>query len=967
MTPERWKRIEELYHQALARERGERELFLCEACAGDEQLHREVQSLLGDTGEADGFLERPALEVAARGYVSTVMLDLTGRKLGRYQVLSRLGRGGMGEVYRARDTRLAREVALKVLSPESVADPERRRRFEQEARAASALNHPNIITIYDISSDRGVDFIAMEFVPGKTLAHLIGRKGLPIGEALRCAVQIADALARAHARGIIHRDLKPTNIMVTEKSRVKVLDFGLAKLTERTGSGEDASNRSVTPMTEEGTILGTLAYMSPEQAQGQPVDARSDIFSFGSVLYEMLTGRRAFQEDNQVSTLAAIIKDEPKPVRELVQEIPSELERLIAHCMRKDPERRFQHMDDVRSLLEELKEESESGRLAAASPVPRRLRRKLVWSLALVGVLGLAVLMFWLLRPGPQAAPLQAVPLTTYPGEECYPSFSPDGNQVAFVWDGERQDNRDIYVKLIGGPEKPLRLTTDSASDLSPAWSPDGRYVAFLREQAGAGHNSSVLLVPAIGGPERLVTELGVPLDAPAGLRTSILRIAPFPLLAWASGGKSLIIADHRSRAEPLGLFVVSVETGEKRRLTSPPAGSIGDGAPAVSPDGRSLIFSRAEGLTVSDFYRLPLTADLRAAGEPQRLTSSKAWNVSPAWLPGGREFVFAKGSWFVGPFSLWRMVVSASGAPRRLTAAGEKSAWPAVSAKGDRLVFSRALSDNNIWRVPLHSDTVAGAPEKFVSSTRDEGIPQYSPDGRKIVFTSDRSGVLEVWVCDADGSSPVQLTSLGVGMTGSPHWSPDGKQIVFDSNASGHFEVYVVRAAGGSPRRLTTDPAGSGVASFSRDGRQIYFASRRSGSEKVWKMPAEGGEPIQVTRGVGTGPSVSPDGTLIYYQKAGQLWSVPVTGGQGVKVLDSVAFLNYAVTERGIYFIPVCGGARCASIQFFDLATRTTTPVVATGESLEVGLTVSPDRKFLLYTQVDQSGSDLMLVENFR
>jgi Tol biopolymer transport system component len=312
-------------------------------------------------------------------------------------------------------------------------------------------------------------------------------------------------------------------------------------------------------------------------------------------------------------------------------------------------------------------------------------------------------------------------------------------------------------------------------------------------------------------------------------------------------------------------------------------------------------------------------------------------------------------------------MVVSASGAPRRLTAAGEKSAWPAVSAKGDRLVFSRALSDNNIWRVPLHSDTVAGAPEKFVSSTRDEGIPQYSPDGRKIVFTSDRSGVLEVWVCDADGSSPVQLTSLGVGMTGSPHWSPDGKQIVFDSNASGHFEVYVVRAAGGSPRRLTTDPAGSGVASFSRDGRQIYFASRRSGSEKVWKMPAEGGEPIQVTRGVGTGPSVSPDGTLIYYQKAGQLWSVPVTGGQGVKVLDSVAFLNYAVTERGIYFIPVCGGARCASIQFFDLATRTTTPVVATGESLEVGLTVSPDRKFLLYTQVDQSGSDLMLVENFR
>src|SRR5580765_4188598 len=286
---------------------------------------------------------------------------MIGKTISHYRILEKLGEGGMGVVYKARDTHLDRLVALKVLPPEKVADPERKRRFVQEAKAASALNHPNIITIHDIASENDIDFIVMEYVQGKTLDQLIPRKGLRLNETLRFAVQMADALAKAHSAGIIHRDLKPTNVMVTDDGLVKVLDFGLAKLTEVSNS-EEASTRTLRHETDEGTIVGTVSYMSPEQAEGKKVDARSDIFSFGSVLYEMVTGRRAFHGDSKLSTLSAILKEDPNPVSSIVPDVPRDLEKIISRCLRKDAERRFQTMADLRVALEELKEESESGK-----------------------------------------------------------------------------------------------------------------------------------------------------------------------------------------------------------------------------------------------------------------------------------------------------------------------------------------------------------------------------------------------------------------------------------------------------------------------------------------------------------------------------------------------------------------------------------------------------------------------------
>src|SRR5215475_10881591 len=303
----RWEQIEKLCQSALELEESRRAAFLEEACAGDEGLRQEVESLLRFEGRGDRFIEEPALEVAAKMISPEKPESLLGQQLGSYQILSLLGAGGMGVVYKGRDIRLNRSVAIKVLPRDKMSDPERKRRFIQEAKAASALNHPNIITIYDIGSEGGIDFIVMEYVSGKSLDQLIPPKGMRLNQVLKLAVQIADAMAKAHSAGIIHRDLKPGNVMVSDDDRVKVLDFGLAKLTEVSETGEEAT-RTLQSQTEEEMIIGTLSYMSPEQADGKKIDARSDIFSFGSVLYEMVTGQKAFQGDSKMSTIAATLK-----------------------------------------------------------------------------------------------------------------------------------------------------------------------------------------------------------------------------------------------------------------------------------------------------------------------------------------------------------------------------------------------------------------------------------------------------------------------------------------------------------------------------------------------------------------------------------------------------------------------------------------------------------------------------------
>ena len=895
---------------------------------------------------------------------------MVGRTISHYEIIEKLGEGGMGVVYKARDKHLDRFVAIKVLPPEKVADAERKRRFVQEAKSASALNHPNIVTIHDISSENGLDFIAMEYVPGKALNQLIARKGLPLAEVLKYAVQIADALAAAHAAGIIHRDLKPGNVMVSgapERSGyVKVLDFGLAKLTDKVDSSDreftETMQNDDTPASGEGTIVGTVSYMSPEQAEGKKVDARSDIFSFGALLYEMVTGRRAFQGDSRLSTLSAVLREEPKPASQIVEGLPRELERIIARCLRKSPERRSQTMADLKVALQELKEESDSGSLSAVPTRQQRPGRRLAWAGVILAAFTLGVVALWLMRsPGkpPQAA-LNPVPLTTYPGIQARPSFSPDGNQVAFVWNGEKQDNDDIYVKMIGTNGPPLRLTTDAAPDHGPAWSPDGRFIAFLRRLPSG--KTAVMMIPAIGGLERKVAEIFHSGGRPA----------------WSPDGNWLAITERDSEAEPFALSLLSVETGEKRRLTSPPKEFFSDFDPAFSPDGRSLAFSRSidpKSPGLSDLYLLALSDGWKPAGEPRQITFGSQGAEESAWTVDGREIVYSVGS--MVPRGLWRIAVSGHAVgraePQRLPDVGNDAYQPAISRSGHRLAYANWLHHSSIWRMaaPGLEGRPLNQPTPLISSTRDDRAPQFSPDGQKIAFESIRSGSLEVWVCDADGSNAVQLTSFGGPDVTTPRWSPDGGRIVFDSNAAGEFDIYVVGVNGGKPQRMTTDPANDGNPSWSHDGRRIYFDSARAGAQQVWKISASGGEAVQITKDGGYAPLESPDGKFLYYTKAlfsTSLWKIPIEGGEASKVLEGLDYYqNIAIVGSGLYFVPDRNTTRDSSIQFLSFATNKISNLATFEKSPVMGLTVSPDGPWILYGLEQQSGSELMLVENFR
>jgi eukaryotic-like serine/threonine-protein kinase len=865
-------------------------------------------------------------------------------------------------------TAIFRLVAIKVLPAERVADPDSKRRFVQEAKAASALNHPNIVTIYDIDQADGVYFIAMEFVAGKPLDRLIPRQGLGLNSMLKYAVQVADALAAAHAAGIVHRDLKPGNLIVTDKDLVKVLDFGLAKLTEAPPIAESEGEETILIIrqdrTEEGVILGTVSYMSPEQAEGKPIDSRSDIFSLGSVIYEMATGRKAFQAETRLSTLTAILRDEPKRASEIVESLPREVERIISRCLRKELNRRFQNMHDLKVELEELKEESESGKLLAPARTSGRTRHwNPVWLAGLVALLLVGALVAWFFRPIPKApaVDLAAVPLTSYPGTEDFPTFSPDGSQIAFMWNGANQDNFDIYVKL-AGPGPPLRLTSDPAVDSSPAWSPNGQSIAFLRELPGG--RFAVLLIPPIGGPERRLAEIPFPFS-----------INPLSV-AWSPDGSSLAVTDQDAPNQPPGIFLLSTETGEKRRLTSPPPHSRGDYAPAFSPDGRTLGFVRLKASGYSgDILTLPLSSSLEPRGEPKLVMSNNHIFYGLTWTVDGSEIIAAAGIGSFSAGSLWRIAGDGSRKPERIAFTGDESASPSLSRQGNRLAYSRGAIDRNIWRLELTRETEAGRPTRFISSTRQDASAEFSPDGKKIAFYSNRSGNDEIWVCNSDGTNPVQITSLGGPSSGTPRWSPDGEQIVFDSSPDGHWDIFVVGTNGGKPRRLTNQPSAESVPSWSRDGKWVYFYSDRSGTVQIWKMPPQGGEATQVTSHGGYAASESPDGKLLYYTKSVEgkegLWRMPVTGGEETQVINRViARRAFSVTRDGVYFITgtdssvtrdgvyFIADTESFTIQFFSFRTQQYR-TLAKVENPFVYLSVSPDNKSILYTQYDQSGSD--------
>jgi Tol biopolymer transport system component/predicted Ser/Thr protein kinase len=875
---------------------------------------------------------------------------MIGQTLDRYRIDSQLGQGGMGVVYLARDTELGRAVAVKVLPLDKVADPDRKRRFVQEAQAASALQHPGIVQVFDVGSDAGVDFIVMEHVKGRTLDQVLQTKRLSVATALRYGTAVVEAMAAAHQAGILHRDLKPSNVMVTDDDRVKILDFGLAKLTE-TGDAVAAATRTALN-TGSGVVFGTAAYMSPEQAEGRPLDGRSDIFSVGAVLYEMVTGRRPFIGDSPLSVLSRVVGEDPPAPSQLAPEVPADVERVILRCLRKDPARRFQTMADLKVELQDLLADSSSG--ARTVPAARRATHRWRWAIAATVALAVAAgYSMWPAPPPAAAPPLRAVPLMAMAGVKRSPSFSPDGSQVAFSWTSPERNNADVYLQHVG-VGSPLRLTTDPADDFSPLWSPDGRSIAFLRRLPAINHYE-VHLIPPLGGPTRKLSEVHVERDL---IRAVTLEWCP---------DSSCVITTDATGALTDALFVIDIDSGDKRRLTAPEAGKHIDSDPAVSADARWLVFRRESSPFTGELYRQSMGPDLVAIGAPVRLTSTQLHAYNPRFVNDTEILFSASGS-------LWRLdVTDGQDKPMRLPFVGDGGTTPTVSrarsGQPGRLAYVRSFSDTNVWRVETAASGVppTTAPAPLVSSTLRDDIPHVSADGRRVTFTSNRTGDSEIWVADLDGAHAVQLTSMGAN-PGFSRWSPDGESIAFHSNAEGQAEIFVVSSGGGLPRNATAHPGQDSFPGYSRDGRWLYFSSTRNGENRIWKMPAGGGEAVQVSPGPGLLAIESVDGKDLYYVMAttdrpGPLMRQRLAGGELAKVADDV--VAFDVVAEGIYYIE--RRVDVSRLRYLDLATGKLTLILDNLGPLWFGLSASADGRQILYSRVDSSVDDLMLVENFR
>ncbi len=644
---------------------------------------------------------------------------MIGTKLAHYTITGKLGEGGMGVVYEAIDDHLERDVALKLLSREAVANPSRKQRFVLEAKTASALNHPNIVTIYDISSADSTDFLAMELVRGRTLEQALSRGKLRLADTLKYSVQIADALAAAHAVGIVHRDLKPGNIMINERGDVKVLDFGLAKLTDRGTITEDEETRTGFGITAEGALVGTVPYMSPEQAEGRKVDARSDIFSFGSVVYEMLTGRPAFRGTNSMAVAASILRDEPQPPSEIVPDLPPELERVVSRCLRKPVDRRSQSMAEVHVSLRELKETLDSGILAAVPAVNARGRKRWVYPSAGALLLGLICSVAVYVWPRSVSPPFESRVLTSFVGTHGYPTLAPDGKQFAFAWDGDVPNGKaHIYISLIGSGT-PLRLTPEGDNDDSPSWSPDGESIAFVH-YLGASGASELMVMPALGGRPHMVAQ-GV-LDGPN----------------WSPDSKWLVWS-QRDDSGSFSIRVAPANGGEPRRLLVPEGK--GDSDPAISPDGRQIVFCRIPGGLNDDLYVADFR-DGRSTGTIRPLTYDHELKTGPIWTAGGKEITYVVGS-FTDGTSLFRVPAS-GGSPRRIEGIGANADSLTWAVSAHRLLYSTLSVNFDIRRIDL-SAPGEKKPERFLSSTRYESSPSYSPDGKRIAFDSNRGGLRQI------------------------------------------------------------------------------------------------------------------------------------------------------------------------------------------------------------------------------
>ena len=949
MTPERWQQVKEIFNSAINYRPEERGSFLSEACSGDENLRKEVESLIASHEQSGEFIDQPAF-VAAASLLADEKIELSaGETIGSYQILSFISRGGMGEVYLAEDKRLGRRVALKLLPSSFTTNDDRLRRFEQEARAASALNHPNIITIYEIQQAANSHIIATEFIEGETLRQRLSRSGLTLLEALNIAIQIADALAAAHKAGIIHRDIKPENVMLRPDGYVKVLDFGLAKLSDETSPAAAAEAPTIQVRTGSGIVIGTAGYMSPEQARGLGVDHRSDIFSLGAVIYEMLARRKPFEGETPSDTLAAILKTEPPPLSRVAPGVPAELARIVTKSLRKDREERYQVVKDLWLDLKALKQELE-------------FQDKLDRSVASEG----DVMATGVMVPGDQTAMLTGPRPTTSRSaiNNISDSISIEikrhkvgaalalaaivlivaaGGFGIYNW-----FNREVLVEHFSD----VRLTrlTNSGNVIDATISPDGKYIVY----ALSDRTQQSLWI-------RQVSTANDKLIVPPAARVGFFG------MTFSPDGTELYYALKATDAGTL--YRIPVLGGTPVKVLEKIDGPI-----SFSPDGKQFVLIRGNYPNPGESALVIANVDgsgernLATKRSPQRL--SPLFSTGPSWSPDGRLIAssvatIGGGSKVVG-FSV------ADGSETDLS----PEVWP-FSARvqwlramtGLLVIAGDGPGTAQLWLINYPNGRIRRVTNDL-NTYRAIGLTQ---DG-KTLTTIQAQGLVNLWVVPEGNAAkgirlPTGNLSYYSSIGNNVSWTPDGR-LVFVSNEGGRSDIWIAQPDGSNRKQLTTNSAENFSPVVSADGRYIVFVSRKEGKRNVWRMNLDGSNPVRLTSGLSDGaPSLSPDGRWVVYTALDAakptLWKVSTDGGTPVQLIDrNVVSATISPDGRSIAYTypeasdPFAPPNRIAVVSFddgsvlntFEVPNMTTVPIAQW----------SSDSKSIHYIVVSQNVSNV-------
>ncbi len=950
MDQERFEEIDRMLEAALKIEPEARDDFLKRACAGDDELRCEVELLLSQ-GEQAEKLEVPAIAYVAEELARRAESVFAGQRIGHYLIKERIGAGGMGEVWKAWDEHLKRDVAIKILPLEFSADPDRVRRFEQEALTVSALNHPNIITIHEVGQSGPIHFIATEYVDGQTLRERLSGERLSVPAALDIAVQIASALAAAHEAGIVHRDIKPENIMLRRDGYVKTLDFGLAKLrqgdegTGRQGDGgtgrwgdramgetEPSSlpvplspRRPVSPsLTNPGAVMGTVRYLSPEQARGLQVDQRADLFSLGVVLYEMTAGRAPFEGATNTEILASILKKEPPQLRRLLPEAPEELEMILSRALRKERAERYQSaremLDDLKRLKQELDVKAFAHRAAPGVEPPNRgspsgALRARIRSPQSAALIALALVIAGLIAWGSYrligsrqslVKTMEPIKLTAL-GTVRAAAISPDGQYVAYSAYEAGQSS--LWVREVATTDViQLLPPADGDDSLQMTFSPDGRDLYYVKYEEDRDLRA-LYRVPARGGPASKVLD---------HVDSSI---------AFSPDGAQFAFVRYNHDQKESSLVVARTGGGGERNLVTRrepellafrPTQRASAGRLAWSPDGGLIVYAVGSRGTNHDHqvWAVPV-----AGGAERLLLPQKWWDIDAvAWLGDGSGLLLlAEGEQFA-PHQIWHLPLS-GGEARRLTNDPDGYTSLSVTADARALVAVQLEEATSIWVSPAAN---------LRDATR---IHHRKADGRwglawtadgKILYDSKASGRQEVWIMDADGANRRRLTS-GSAADDAPAASPDGRYIVYASRRGVNDITHIWRMDrdGNNPKQLTFG-AGEYEASCSPDSRWVLYFSRSEGKTAVWRTTIDGGVPARITADDTENPSpaISPDGKwLAYYRGLGnekkQIEIIPFTdgpfaGGAPIKIIkvpETAYLLKWAPDGRALTYANTLGG----------------------------------------------------------